>query len=226
MAKIKLSAIMSEIRGKLNGSVFSKNRGGAYIRNKVTPSNPQTQSQMNVRGIFAGIASAWSTLTEDNRLSFNSKVSQYAKTDIFGDLRNPSGKALYQRLNQNLTISNQGMISNCPDSKDVPFGNLISAVCDLSEPFFNAESLGALTGNQVVIWATPGLSQGTTFVKNKLRQVAVFTGDDATNYDFITDYVAKFGTPVAGANIYVGMRVINENGQASPLEVVKATVQA
>jgi hypothetical protein len=226
MAKIKLSAIMSEIRGKLNGSVFSKNRGGAYIRNKVTPSNPQTQSQMNVRGIFAGIASAWSGLTEDQRLSFNSKVSQYAKTDIFGDLRNPSGKALFQRLNQNLTISNQTNLSTCPDSMEVPFGNLVGAICDLSDELFNAESLGALTGNKVVIWATPSLSQGTTFVKNKLRQVQVFTGDDATNYDFYPDYVAKFGTPVAGANIYVGMRVINENGQASPLEVVKATVQA
>ena len=42
MAKIKMTAIVADMRNKLNGSVFSRNRGGAYIRTKVTPINPQT----------------------------------------------------------------------------------------------------------------------------------------------------------------------------------------
>ena len=42
MAKILTTAIVADIRNKLNGSVFSKNRYGAYVRTKVTPVNPQT----------------------------------------------------------------------------------------------------------------------------------------------------------------------------------------
>lgn len=226
MAKIKLSAIMSDIRGKLNGSVFSKNRGGAYMRNKVTPSNPQTTSQMSVRGIFAGIASGWSTLTEEQRLSFNGKVSQYATTDIFGDLRNPSGKALFQKLNQNLAISDQAAVSTCPDSAAVPFANLVSANADISSTLFELDYSGDTTGSKVVAWATAPQSQGTTFVKNKLRQIAVAAGGEAGTIDIYDAYVAKFGALTPGANVYVALRTINENGQASPLETLKATVVA
>jgi hypothetical protein len=222
MAKIKFSALMSDMRGKLNGSVLSKNRGGSYIRNKVTPSNPQTTAQMSVRGIFAGIASAWSTLTESQRLSFNNKVSQYASTDIFGDIRNPSGKALFQKLNQNLSISNQATLTSCPDSAAVPFANVTSATIEVGESDFIVTYSGNTTGSKVVIWATPQLSQGTTFVKNKLRQLEVFTGANAGTPNVYGAYVAKFGAIAEDANIYVGIRTINENGQASPLETIKA----
>ena len=226
MAKIKFSALMSDMRGKLNGSVLSKNRGGSYIRNKVTPSNPQTTAQMSVRGIFAGIASGWSALTENQRLSFNSKVSQYASTDIFGDLRNPSGKALFQKLNQNLSISEQATITSCPDSIPVPFANLISAAGDVSSTTFNVTYDGDTTGSKVVVWATPQMSQGTTFVKNKLRQVAVFGGDAGDTLNVYANYATKFGALTAGANVYVAVRIINANGQASPLETIKATIVA
>ena len=63
MAKIKLSAIVSEMRGKLNGSVFSKNRGGAYIRTKVTPVNPQSLAQGLVRATLTNLSQAWRGLT-------------------------------------------------------------------------------------------------------------------------------------------------------------------
>lgn len=221
MAKIKFSALMSDMRGKLNGSVLSKNRGGSYIRNKVTPSNPKTTAQMSVRGIFAGIASAWSTLDESERLSFNNKVSQFASTDIFGDIRNPSGKALFQKLNQNLSISLQTNLTSCPDSAAVPFANVASATIDIGDASFNVAYSGNAIGSKVVIWATPPLSAGTTFVKNKLRQVTVVAGADGGTTNIYGAYVSKFGLIANGDNIIVGVRTINDNGQASPLETIK-----
>lgn len=226
MAKIKFGMMMTDASGKLGGQVFSKNRGGSYVRTKVTPGNPQTSAQMNVRGIFASISSGWSSLTEANRASFNNFVSAYAKTDIFGDLRNPSGKALYQRLNQNLSISGQALITNCVSPLEVPFANLDTAVASIAGTNFDLDYLGDLTGAQVVVWATPSLSAGTSFVKNQLRQLSVTAGANAGTIDIYADYIAKFGVPAVGANIYVGVRVINANGQASPLEVKKATIGA
>lgn len=226
MAKIKFGMMMTDASGKLGGQVFSKNRGGAYVRTKVTPSNPQTTAQMLVRGIFASISSSWSSLTESARLSFNNLVNDYARTDIFGDLRNPSGKALFQRLNQNLEISGQAQITTCVPPTEVPFANVVSALGDVSATSLDVETDGDTTGSKVVVWATPSLSQGTTFVKNKLRQVQVFTGAAAGTFDLYDAYVAKFGIPAAGDNIYVGVRVINANGQASPLETIKAVISA
>ena len=55
MAKIKFGMMMTDARGKLGGQVFSKNKGGAYVRTKVTPSNPQTIAQTTRRALFAAI---------------------------------------------------------------------------------------------------------------------------------------------------------------------------
>lgn len=226
MAKIKFGMMMTDASGKLGGHVFSKNRGGSYIRTKVTPSNPQSSAQMTVRGIFASISSGWSSLTESARNSYRNFVADYAKTDIFGDLRNPSGKSLYQRLNQNLAISNQPLLAQCVAPSEVPFANMVSAICSIAGTTFDVETSGDTTGSKVVVWATPSLSQGKKFVKNSLRQISVVDGDTALETNVFADYVAKFGTPIAGANVYIGVRVINANGQASPLEVVKATINA
>jgi hypothetical protein len=218
--------MMTDASGKLGGQVFSKNRGGAYVRTKVTPLNPQSTSQMTVRGIFASISSAWSGLLEGQRASFNNFVSDYGRTDIFGDLRNPSGKNLFQRLNQNLEISGQAQLTSCVAPIEVPFANLTEVSGDVSGTEILVSTAGNTTGSKVVVWATPQLSQGTSFVKNKLRQIAVADGDDALEVDVWAEYVAKFGAPAPGANIFVGVRVINANGQASPLETIKATIVA
>ena len=226
MAKIKFGMMMTDASGKLGGQVFSKNRGGSYVRTKVTPTNPQTSAQSTIRGIFASISSRWSSLTGAQRASFNGFVQAYARTDIFGDLRNPSGKSLFQRLNQNLELSGQTQRDVCISPAEVPFANLASALADVSSTSFTAAYAGDLTGCKVVVWATPQMSQGTKFVKNQLRQILVTNGGNAASVDIYSAYVSKFGVPVAGANISVAVRVINTNGQASPLEVVKASVQA
>jgi hypothetical protein len=226
MAKVKFGAMMTDASGKLGGQVFAKNRGGAYIRTKTTPLNPQTTAQMSIRGIFASISSAWSQLTEANRQTWNNFVSDYARTDVFGDLRNPSGKNLFQRLNQNLSISGQTLIDVCTTPSEVPFANLTGSNVEVAGELFEVSGAGDTTGSKMVFWATPQLSQGTKFVKNKLRQIAVVDGSNAYDTQIWDEYVAKFGVPSVGANIFVGVRVINANGQASPLEVVKASVVA
>lgn len=57
MARIVGGSIFGDIRGKLGGSVFSKNRAGAYIRAYTVPVNPRTPAQDRARARF-GAASA------------------------------------------------------------------------------------------------------------------------------------------------------------------------
>ena len=222
MAKIKMGMWMTDARGKSGGHVISKNRGGSYVRTKVTPVNPRTAAQTAIRSAFAAISSAWSGLSNAARESFNGFVTSYATTDIFGDLRNPSGKALFQKLNLNLSISNQTQITTCVSPLAVPALGVDEANFNSILATATLKTTGNVTGEKVLIWATPPLSQGTKFVKNRLRQIQVIDGGNGLQYDFQGAYAAKFGLVPEGSNIYVGARVINANGQASPLEVVKA----
>lgn len=224
--KIKFGSFIVAGSGKIGGHVASKNRGGAYLRTKVTPNNPQTVAQMSIRGVFASISALWSSLTQAQRDSWDGFVAAYSSTDIFGDIRNPSGKNLHQKLNQNLVNSNQAQIDTCVSPVEVPFANMTAVSGDVSSSTLTADLDGDTTGNQLIFFATPSLSQGTKFVKNKMRIIAVAAGVDSSTVALYSDYVAKFGEPVAGANIFVGVRVVNANGQASPMETVKAVIVA
>jgi hypothetical protein len=226
MAKIKFGMMMTDARGKLGGQVFSKNRSGAYVRTKVTPTNPQSAFQSAVRALFALISASWSTLTAAQRASWNGAVSDWATTDVFGDLKNPSGKNLHQRLNQNLGNTGQTLINTAPAKVTLPEDVITAAPIGIA-----ATSLaltGASTSADVVVqvFATPPLSQGTTFVKNRLRQIYFEVGDSYSATDAYAAYVAKFGAPTAGDNIFVAARYVGPNGQASPLQTVKSVVSA
>lgn len=114
MAKVKFGMMAVDMRNKLGGQVFSKNRGGAYIRTKVTPANAQTSFQTAVRAILTFFAQSFRTLTAAQILAWNNAVSDFTGTDIFGDVRTPSGINLYIRLNANLAKVGEPAISDPP----------------------------------------------------------------------------------------------------------------
>jgi len=222
--KIKFGAIVVDGSGKLGGHVFAKNRGGHYMRTKVTPSNPNTTFQVAVRVLFALISSGWSSLTNAQRLSFSARVGSYQTTNIFGDSKSPSAKALHQKLNQNLGNSGQALIEVCPDPSAVPSALIDSCTGDLAAPDLAFNVSGDTTGSKLLIFATPPLSQGTTHYKNKLRVIGVVDGANAAEIQILTLYTARFGSLSAGDNVYCGIQVCNTGGLTSPLEVVKAFI--
>ena len=224
MAKIKWGMYVVDGRGKQGGHVLSKNRSGAYVRTKVTPSNPRTTAQMAVRGMFAAISARWSALTEVQRLSFEGRVTAYSGTDIFGDVRNPTGKNLFQKLNLNLENVGKIPVVICPEPIAVPYAELGTVEAEISASTFMVNYTGQLTGSSLIILATAPMSNGSKATANKLRQLEVFPGANGGSVDIWDAYVAKFGAPVFGQNIYVGAKVVNANGQASPTTTKKAGV--
>ena len=81
-------------------------------------------------------------------------------------------------------------------------------------------------GTKIVIGSSGAVTQGTKFVKNKLRQIYFEDADSASLSDAYTAYVAKFGTPVAGQNVFLSVKYVASNGQSTPAQTIKATVAA
>lgn len=222
MAKIKFGMIVTDGRGKLGGQVFSKNRAGAYIRTKVTPTNPQTTAQTTARALFGAISQGWSALTSTIRNGWNSAVADWQKTDIFGDLKQPSGKALYQRLNNQAQASGYPAVTTAPARLEMVEGIVTGVPISAGSLALTDAYAGA--DARVMVFATPVLSAGTTFVKNKLRQIYSPVADSYVTSEAYTAYVAKYGVPPTGANVYIGVKYVLPNGQASPMQVIKSTV--
>src|SRR3989304_844529 len=66
-AKFPPGAIVSEIRGKIAATVFSRNRGGAVIRNRIKPINRRSVGQSTRRQVLGSLASSWRGVAQANR---------------------------------------------------------------------------------------------------------------------------------------------------------------
>lgn len=226
MAKIKFGMMMTDARGKLGGQVFSKNRGGAYVRTKVTPKNAKTARQMAIRSLLSAISQRWSALTAPQRASFNGAVDQFATTDIFGDSRNPSGKTLFTKLNLNLENSLQPAIVLAPVKVETEAVGLNAITVSIGAGTIGIADGGITVDQVAVVNATAPQSQGTSFYKGRYRQIFVGLDPVSDDAQLYTNYVAKFGVPKLGDNISFEVYCVYANGQRTLTENVKATIVA
>lgn len=229
--KLKFGALVVDGRGKIGGHVASKNRAGAYLRTKVTPVNPQTGYQGQVRNLFTTLSQGWRGLTQAQRDAWNAAVSDYARTDIFGDLKNPTGFNLYQRLNNNLNSIEEATIASPPLPEAV--GEIV-ATSLTAEDGTVAQSLSvalaaAVPANTTVkVFATAPQSAGRSFVKSQYRQIGTLAAAATSPADILAMYQARFGsTGEVGQKIFVKLLAINSNtGQAGTPSQVSALVTA
>lgn len=203
MAKVKFSALISDMRNKLNGSVFSKNRGGSYLRNKVTPVNPQTSFQTAVRAALTAASQSWRTLLQAERDAWSAAVADFARTDIFGDIKNPSGINLYNKLYLNANTIGGTPLTTPPGVVTIPGVPDAAVTTDSAPQTFDITSgLASVPAGQAwIVRATSNQSPGKTFVKSEYRIIAVLPSGTALPYTGIADYTAKFGAVVAGQKI-------------------------
>ena len=222
--KIKWGALVVDGRGKLGGHVAAQNRGGSYLRTKVTPSNPQSTFQTGVRNLFGSISAGWSDLTAEQRNAWNNAVDSWKKTNIFGDLKIPSGKALYQRLNQQAQVVAYPALTLPPVKEDIPASNVTAVAIDTTAETITATGLYNGTNATIQIFSSGVVSAGTNFVKNLMRMIGHSGGSAYDPSQAFTDYEARFGTPQSGEKIFIGFKVVLPTGQSSPMQVVEATI--
>lgn len=217
MAKILFTAVVADMRNSINGTTFSKNRYGAFARTKVTPVNPQTTFQQAARQALGNFSSAWRGLTDSQRQSWIDGAPNFPFTDIFGNQKILSGQALYVALNTNLLNAGQSAITTCP----VPVGISPFTVTGLTATVTGTVldiAVSAATvpaGFTALIYATPLITAGRNFVKNRFR----FIGTAAAVASVIDAYAlwnARFGTLTAGMKVFVEVVIVsNTTGQMS-----------
>ena len=238
MALIKTTAIVDAISGKLQGTVFAKNKGGDYMRGRGKVLQPDSPAQMAVRGLFGAISSAFALLTRSQIEQWKTFADLHPYTNRLGDQRNLTAKAMFQKVNTNLALANAqtaGAITtlNSPlPWVGVPFIDANAVVqrypftIDGDAP---AGSTGAVniqydsrldTGNiKMLIYATPVLPVTVNNTKSKMRLLKImdFPGSDQLEAsDFAQEYVDAFGSGEGTDQAQIKVRFINaENGEAS-----------
>jgi hypothetical protein len=201
--KAKYGAIVVAGSGKINGFVASRNRAGAYFRTKVTPVNPQSTAQLAVRNRLGSLSQDWRGLTDVQRAAWNGVVSSFAKTDVFGDLKNPTGFNLYQRLNNNLITVGETAIDVPPVPGAVDEVGLTSITAAAGAGTIAVVLTAAVPATSAVkVFATAPQSPGVSFVKSEYRLITVLAPSASTPVALGTAYQAKFGSWAADQKLF------------------------
>ena len=229
MAKVKFGFGVADVRNKINGSVFSRNRGGAYVRTKVTPLNPQTSAQVAARSLLTGLAQNFRSLTQEQISAWNSAVSQWASTDIFGDVVNPTGLALYVRLNANILNAGGTAITTPPSPVGADAITALSLVSDVSSSTYTLTYAPASVpaNHSRYVESTAMLSPGINNANSKFRFIALVAAAAASPALLYTEQTTKFGPIVAGQKAFVRAKFINKlTGEVSQALTASAIVTA
>lgn len=225
-ALIKLGAFIEDISGKVGGTIFSRNKGGAYAKNRVVPLNPQSSAQNLVRSKFASLSQNWKNLDEEQRAAWNAITSEYQYVNRLGEQKTLSGKALFQKLNENLLNIDEATIDNPlqPEGTNgiISEEDSLSILQDaggteLAEFNWTLNVENPDGNSRYVIEATKPLSAGVSNPSGRFRKIDVVDETTATiGIGAGSNYVDKFGLPPIGSKVFVRIKPVNvdtgENG--------------
>lgn len=227
--KVKFGSLITDGRGKIGGHVLSKNRGGAYMRTKVTPINPQTAAQSAVRGTLTEFSQGFRALTTSQIAAWNSAVQNFQATDIFGDIKKPSGINLFVKLNANLV--NAGVttpLTDPPGLTTSPTFVHFSATAAAGTPALSIvfTPTPVPTATTYIIEATAPQSPGKSFLKNQYRKIGVVAAAATSPFNALAAYTAKFGALIAAEKVGIRIKAIDNTtgvaGQYNSVEIIVA----
>jgi len=216
MALIKFGALITDFSGKIGGTIFSKNRGGSYAKNRVVPNNPASLRQSIVRGRFGSLSSQWRTLTQAQRDGFTAGTGNFPKTNRIGDTIQLAGNALFVALNSALLAVGLDIITDVPTAAGVT-EFLVTEFTAISNNPNQVLSITATPIDPVLVddmlvqvFATAPVSPGISNLNSKFRQILVATPAElAAGLLSSGSYRNVFGNPPVGTR--VGIRLVPVN---------------
>lgn len=209
MALIKFGGGVASASGKIDGTVYSRNRAGAIARGWTKPTNPMTELQTQVRARFSSVASAWSALLITEKQAWNTAASSLTRLNRLGEAYVPTGRQLFLEVN-NTILANTGTLITIPPADFNP------PIVPETTPGIEVEvTAGDITGittsgfpvpasSILVIEATPPLPPNKINVNNLYRRVGSYTPVAAPV--ILTDYTGQI-TPQAAVGQVIWWRL-------------------
>jgi hypothetical protein len=222
-ALIGLGSVVSDIRGSIAGTTYSRNKGGAYARARVAPINRNTPAQSLVRANFAANAKLWSgTFTASERAAWTAFAAANPLVNILGASIIVSGLAMAQKLNQVLAQIEAAPITSPPPDLSVDAlaaSTGATAVSGTHVIKVTTDAQTAVTDADYYLFATAPLAPGKTPQASQYRFVGQYSSVAANvDIDFSATYNALFGSVwIAGQSIGVLVATVNNvSGAVTP----------
>jgi hypothetical protein len=227
MAKAKYGGGIQDLRGSIAGQVHSRNTYGNYIRQKVSPVQPRTQRQLEIRELFTTLSRRFSNvLTDEQQEAWRQAAASTPIRDVFGDSIALTGINLYNRLNSLRVLAGLAPLDWPPSAQEVPALTTftLNSAIDAWELSVDFAPTPIPASHYLFIWATEPLNPGVAFVNHKLRLIAVLPPGTASPATLNAAYVDRYGGLIPGKAIYLAGELVHETGWKGPRSLTKVRI--
>jgi multisubunit Na+/H+ antiporter MnhC subunit len=208
MALIKTSALISDIRGKLNGSVFQRTQGGLTLRTKSGFTNSNKQSQQPVKLAIANTQAAYNALSQSDLDLWNVYATYRNKSQKRNLSLKLSGHALFLQeimMRQVMQQSIPDLVGNVvitPVLQPVPNPILITDISIAAANLIvTLDQILDPTVNYLCLKISQPLSHSQASTTNKMK-IIPFEQINSNTQNITTAWNSIYhGLPLFGSNL-------------------------
>lgn len=200
---------IGQISGRIGGTVFSRNRGGSYIRNGSKPAVVLTDKALRYKAIFTAASQAWTALSSAQQLAWTVWARTQSKVNRLGRSITLSGQAQYIGLTSRILALGETPADTPPTAvapaPAVPTGFTVDSGSGDTELTFTTSPLGAT--EHLWIRGAKVNSAGINNVENLLTEVLLSAAAATSPADLEDELIAAFGPLQTGATYVLQVRV-------------------
>lgn len=204
--------LLAELSGSVGGLTWSHNKGGQYVRQRATPTNPTTEAQTFARSVLSQLSAGWASLDDAERAEWTMWGETHPVSNRQGTSIILTGQQCYIACNARLLQAGATAIDDCP-TENTPADLLtVSATADAStgeiEVTYTATPLAA--GSYLQLWQTLPQGPGRDPNRREARLVGYSAAAAASPQTFTSPNPGIVGQY---SNLWVV--VVAPDGQAS-----------
>ena len=220
-------SFVTDARGSVGGITASRNRGGAYIRARIKPTQVPSDARSRARADLGSQASAWAALTPDQRAAWDDRATTWTTVNKLGEVIKISGFNWFCRTNASRSLAGQGQVSDPFD--DIPTtelhpptnGTLDASAQSLAADVDSADPWAGDANGRLLVFMTRGQNPGRISPSGGFTFVAAFPGNVVPVTGIATSSLPVVVT--AGRNYFVRYVALDADGRVSA-EVIQRVV--
>lgn len=212
MAIFTPGVAVGQISGRVGGTVFAHNRGGAYMRNGSIPSIVMTQKAMLYKGYLAAASQLYANATDDEAAAWREYAANHPVTNRLGRSHNLTGGNWFVACNSRLIAAGVTPIT-LPPNAPAPTGSQIASAAVAAGAGSATITLSVNpTGENKHAWIRAARVQSgrITNVRNKFTEILITGANEASPIDIATELKAELGSFQAGDWYHFEVRLLDD----------------
>lgn len=211
MAIMTPGPTVGQVSGRIGGIIYSRNRGGAYIRNGSMPTTSTTIYAQAAKALLALTSASWAILTPTQQLAWKTWSTQNPVTNRLGMQHTLSPHAAFVQVNSTILLAGGVAIAIPPVIAPPIALASLSVSASIAGPIaitFAASPIGA--NNVLFINAAISDNPGVAYVRNLYKLVLVSAANDATPTSIGAAVATRFGTLQPDQHLFVNVQVVDQ----------------